>query len=156
MTPLLLAVQERLRSDSRNRGKSWFYAPLVYTAWGAALAASFVIFTLADRDPFGLILSAIPTVALFLVYSTCLPKTSTEHSRLPHLDVEKTIGQLSSRVVVALVVAWGLQAVIFGFTFGQLIPTLALSLVKAFGWYFMTQTVSKFERCKKHAHSHTY
>ena len=123
---------------------SWFFSPLANTVWGTTLAASFASLTLSNWGLRGSAPSTVPVAALLLVYVALLPRTITSSRFLPLVNIEDAIIPLSSRVVVVLVVALGMQTVAFGFTRSEITPTLSLGLAKALSWYFMTRTVCSF------------
>ncbi|KAE8322888.1 hypothetical protein BDV39DRAFT_196350 [Aspergillus sergii] len=140
LTPLLLVAERYLGSELGDSTASnlQYLAPFTTTVWGAAVAASFLIITLAEWEFQGYLLSAIPVAALLGVYVTLTHRQNTRF--IPFLDLEASIRPLALRVVCLLVMVFGAETVAFGFPRSfEPIAILILGLLKASAWYFFTE-----------------
>ncbi|KAB8257997.1 hypothetical protein BDV32DRAFT_126530 [Aspergillus pseudonomiae] len=139
LTPLLLIAERYLGSEFGDSTISnpQYFTPFINTVWGTAVAASFLILTLADWEFQGYFLSAIPVVALLGVYVTLSQRRNSRF--LPFLDLEDAIRPVALRVVSLLVMVLGAETVAFGFP-RNLEPTIIfiLGCGKALTWYFFT------------------
>ncbi|KAE8339936.1 hypothetical protein BDV24DRAFT_164822 [Aspergillus arachidicola] len=140
LTPLLLVAERYLGSELGDSTTSSlpYLAPFTNTVWGATVAASFLIITLADWEFQGYFLSAIPVAALLGVYVTLTHRQNTQF--IPFLDLEAAIRPLALRVVCLLVMVLGAETLAFGFP-RRLEPRAILILgpLKASAWYFFAE-----------------
>jgi hypothetical protein len=143
LTPLLLIAEKHLRPELQASRivDPWLFSSLVNTVWGTTLVASFAILAEPDWDLRRAALSAVPVAALLVVYVALVPRTIEDTHSLPLINVEKAIAPLSLRVLVILVVALGMQTVVFGLPSNEITPTLTLGFAKALSWYFTIRTV---------------
>ncbi|THC95009.1 hypothetical protein EYZ11_005521 [Aspergillus tanneri] len=142
LTPLLLIAERYLGSEFGGSAGSdpQYSTPLVDTVWGTAVAASFLMITLADWGFQGYLLSAIPVAALLGIYVTLMHRRNTRC--VPLLDSEAAICPLALRVVSLLVIVFGAETVAFGFPRSQPIASIfMLGSVKASAWYFFIDIV---------------
>lgn len=141
LTPLLLVAERCLQSDSQiwSLSDPSTLSTLAHTIWGTVLTASIAIFAMSDWNLLESALSIVPVAALLIVYIALLPRTIGSTHFLPRINIREGIIPLSSRVIVILVVALGMQATAFGPPIIEIAPTLSLGLAKALSWYYTTR-----------------
>ncbi|PWY77383.1 hypothetical protein BO70DRAFT_339085 [Aspergillus heteromorphus CBS 117.55] len=110
------------------------------TIWGTAVVAVLLICTVSDWDPRLYVLSAIPVVALLVVFIIL----AHNGSRLFRpLDIEKAVLPLSLRVVAVLATLICAETFAFDFPKIETGPILTLGVMKALTWCFMAQTAGQ-------------
>lgn len=138
MTPLLLAVQKYHGCEPAATG---LVSLLSHSLWGTVSVAFFIIVSLPDLDVYGYALSAIPVVALLVIYITLTPRTDGGSRLLPYVDIERAICPLAIRVAILLLIILNIKTISFGFPRAEILTTMSLGMAKALNWYFVIQTV---------------
>lgn len=116
LTPLLLIIEKHRRPVLRPSSVSDPGALLFINSSvaGTTLAAAFATLILSDGNLRETALSTVPVTALLLVYTALIPRVADGNRFLPSVDVDEAIVSLSLRIVAVLVLALGVQTMVFG------------------------------------------
>ncbi|KAK0387640.1 hypothetical protein NLU13_3885 [Sarocladium strictum] len=112
------------------------------TLFGTTLVAVFSVVALPNCTLDRVVLSIVPTFALLLIYVSLSPTDKRGKRLIPSVAFEDAVEPISQRIVPTLLGVLGVQILVFGFPRSQLIPTVALGIVKATSWYFVSRVAS--------------
>ncbi|RFN53871.1 hypothetical protein FIE12Z_1906 [Fusarium flagelliforme] len=139
LTPLLLAVHTYLVSST-----SYFDpkspSSFINTTSGAAIVAVPAVLSLSNGDLFGSLISLISVVSLLVVYSLLTPGFKL---RIPSIDIEACIEDMSFRFPGLLMMAIAAQILILGPPTSDIATVLMSASFKAASWFFIIQTANQ-------------
>ncbi|KAI0537916.1 hypothetical protein GGR58DRAFT_323401 [Xylaria digitata] len=113
-----------------------FFPFLTHNTVGAILTAIFSTIALWEWDPGAYAISAVPVVALFVVYTLL---TLQAGRRSLSVDIEAMIWPLALRVVILLVIVLGRESYLIASPKVDVAETLTSGSAKALTWYFTSQ-----------------
>lgn len=124
-----------------KRGNPGSLAPVFTSLAATSLTAAIAVLDLFIWNLEKIIFASLALVAAALAYMTLLPQRRRKSVLVPPVKLEQDIEQLSKCVVGGVLAIFVAQTLMFGFTRGPILRTVAAALFKCLTWYFAIQLV---------------